>query len=68
MTRKSTWQKLLSAERPGAGKTPGTPERTPFQQDYDRIVFSSAFRRLKDKTQVFPLSHSDYVRSMESSA
>jgi dGTPase len=63
MTRKSTWQKLLSAERPGAGKTPGTPERTPFQQDYDRIVFSSAFRRLKDKTQVFPLSRSDYVRT-----
>jgi dGTPase len=42
---------------------PGTPERTPFQQDYDRIVFSSAFRRLKDKTQVFPLSRSDYVRT-----
>ena len=63
MNRKSTWQKLLSAERPGAGKAPGTPERTPFQQDYDRIVFSSAFRRLKDKTQVFPLSRSDYVRT-----
>jgi dGTPase len=63
MNEKSIWQKLLSAERPGAGKAPGTPERTPFQQDYDRIVFSSAFRRLKDKTQVFPLSRSDYVRT-----
>lgn len=63
MNEKSIWKKLLSAERPGAGKAPGTPERTPFQQDYDRIVFSSAFRRLKDKTQVFPLSRSDYVRT-----
>ena len=63
MDSKKKWKKLLSADRPGAGTTPGTAERTPFQQDYDRIVFSSAFRRLKDKTQVFPLSRSDYVRT-----
>jgi dGTPase len=61
--KKKTWDKLLSAERIGAGKAPGTPERTAFQQDYDRIVFTSAFRRMKDKTQVFPLSKSDYVRT-----
>ncbi|MBI2277914.1 MAG: dNTP triphosphohydrolase [Dechloromonas sp.] len=63
MSQRKTWEKLLSADRPGAGKAPGTPERTAFQQDYDRIVFTSAFRRLKDKTQVFPLSKSDYVRT-----
>jgi dGTPase len=63
MSKRKIWDKLLSAERPGAGKTPGSPERTAFQQDYDRIVFTSAFRRLKDKTQVFPLSKSDYVRT-----
>ncbi len=57
------WEKLLSPERLGAGAAPGTPERTAYQQDYDRIVFTSAFRRLKDKTQVFPLSKSDYVRT-----
>ncbi|GHT94921.1 dGTPase [Betaproteobacteria bacterium] len=57
------WQKLLSAERLGAGSGAYAPERTAFQQDYDRIVFTSAFRRLKDKTQVFPLSRSDYVRT-----
>lgn len=57
------WEKLLSAERLGAGKGPRAPERTAFQQDYDRIVFTSAFRRMKDKTQVFPLSKSDYVRT-----
>ena len=63
MGKKKTWEKLLSSERLGAGKAPGTAERTAFQQDYDRIVFTSAFRRLKDKTQVFPLSKSDYVRT-----
>jgi dGTPase len=57
------WRRLLSAERLGAGSGPSAPERTAFQQDYDRIVFTSAFRRLKDKTQVFPLSRSDYVRT-----
>jgi dGTPase len=61
--RKQQWMRLLSSERLGAGAVPGRPERTAFQQDYDRIVFTSAFRRLKDKTQVFPLSRSDYVRT-----
>ncbi|MDR1890040.1 MAG: dNTP triphosphohydrolase, partial [Zoogloeaceae bacterium] len=60
---RARWQKLLSAERLGAGSGPSAPERTAFQQDYDRIVFTSAFRRMKDKTQVFPLSRSDYVRT-----
>lgn len=63
MDKRKIWEKLLSSERLGAGKAPGTAERTAFQQDYDRIVFTSAFRRLKDKTQVFPLSKSDYVRT-----
>ncbi len=63
MGKRKIWEKLLSAERHGAGKAPGTAVRTAFQQDYDRIVFTSAFRRLKDKTQVFPLSKSDYVRT-----
>ena len=63
MGKRKIWDKLLSSERLGAGKAPGTAERTAFQQDYDRIVFTSAFRRMKDKTQVFPLSKSDYVRT-----
>lgn len=37
--------------------------RSEFQKDYDRIVFSSAFRRLQDKTQVFPLSQTDFTRT-----
>lgn len=63
MTLKARWQQLLSAHRLGAGAVPSAPVRTAFQQDYDRIVFCSAFRRMKDKTQVFPLSKSDYVRT-----
>lgn len=58
------WEKLLSIRRLGQDvPEPESPLRTSFQKDYDRIVFSSAFRRLQDKTQVFPLSESDYVRT-----
>ncbi len=65
------WSRLLDASRlmevprPEAegSKAPlRDPGRTPFQTDLDRIVFSSAFRRLQDKTQVHPLADSDYVR------
>ncbi|MFP2903761.1 dGTP triphosphohydrolase [Pyxidicoccus sp. 3LFB2] len=38
-------------------------ERSEYDKDYDRIVFSSEFRCLHDKTQVFPLSTSDYTRT-----
>ena len=38
-------------------------DRSVFQRDYDRIVFSSAFRRLQNKTQVLPFPKSDYVRN-----
>ena len=37
--------------------------RSEFQKDFDRIVFSPAFRRLQDKTQVFPLPESDFVHT-----
>lgn len=37
--------------------------RTDFQRDFDRIVFSPAFRRLQNKTQVLPLPKSDFVRN-----
>ncbi|MDD5698459.1 MAG: deoxyguanosinetriphosphate triphosphohydrolase [Victivallaceae bacterium] len=58
------WKKLLSARRLGrtAEKTP-VPGRSPFQQDFDRISFSAAFRRLQDKAQVFPLAENAYVRT-----
>ena len=58
------WEKLLSNHRLGTGNSETIhPKRSPFQQDFDRIIFSSSFRKLQDKTQIFPLSESDYVRT-----
>ena len=58
------WQRLLSARRLGHDAAePVTPARSPFQKDWDRIVFCSAFRRLQDKTQVHSMPASDYVRT-----
>ncbi len=58
------WNRLLSRTRLGrATKAATADSRTEFQRDFDRIVFSSAFRRLQDKTQVFPLAQNDYVRT-----
>jgi len=60
------WEELLSQKRLGKEdnkQTVRTKARTVFQKDYDRIVFSSAFRRLQNKTQVFPMPKSDYVRN-----
>ena len=68
------WGKLLSTRRLGLDHIePQQAKRSSFQQDFDRIVFSAPFRRLQDKTQVFPLSETDFVRtrlthSMEASS
>lgn len=61
---KMQWKNLLSAKRLGSD-APGTIklERSPFQRDFDRVIFSGAFRRLQNKTQVFPLVQEDYVRT-----
>lgn len=63
LTKFMEWQNLLSDFRFGERKISPNPNRPPWQYDFDRIIFSSAFRRLQDKTQVFPLSSSDYVRT-----
>ncbi len=60
------WARLLSFKRPGDTKTSEKiPQsgRSPFEQDYDRIIFSHPFRMLQDKTQVFPLSIQDFVHT-----
>lgn len=54
------WNSLLSPARL-SDSTSAT--RSPFNQDYGRVLYSSAFRRLQDKTQVFPLGRNDYVRT-----
>ena len=51
------WEKLLSAKRWGnEARFAGNQKesRSEFQRDYDRIIFSSPFRRLQNKTQDFP--------------
>lgn len=58
------WSRLLSDKRHGrtAKKSP-QDLRTEFQRDYHRIIGSASFRRLQDKTQVFPLDKSDFIRT-----
>jgi dGTPase len=57
------WDTLLNCERLNDEKPHLNQDRSEFQEDYDDIVFCSAFRRLQDKAQVFALSGSDYVRT-----
>ena len=60
------WKKLLSAKRWGnEDRFAGNEKeaRSEFQRDYDRIIFSSPFRRLQNKTQVFPLPGSVFVHN-----
>lgn len=60
------WEDLLSNKR--FGDKPGTtrpfdPARSAFDVDFDRVVFSTPFRRLQDKTQVIPMPKSDFVHT-----
>lgn len=58
------WQSLLSTRRLGADLgVAEDPGRSEFHRDQDRIVFSSAFRRLGRKTQVHPLVENDHVHT-----
>ncbi|EHQ25263.1 deoxyguanosinetriphosphate triphosphohydrolase [Mucilaginibacter paludis] len=60
------WEKLLSAKRWGYEDryNENQPDaRSEFQIDYDRLIFSSPFRKLQNKTQVFPLPGSIFVHN-----
>ena len=61
------WEQLLSLKRQGdKGKRLRIEQddtRLGFEVDYDRIIFSSIFRSLQDKTQVIPLSKTDFVHT-----
>ncbi len=61
------WNTLLSSSRIGKDIPQSYKDkrysRSEFEKDYCRIVCSASFRRLQDKTQVFPLDKSDFVRT-----
>ena len=61
------WEKLLSLKRQGDTnkrlRIEQDETRLGFEVDYDRIIFSSAFRSLQDKTQVIPLSKTSFVHT-----
>jgi dGTPase len=61
------WEQLLSLRRQGDKnkrlRIEQTDTRLGFEVDYDRIIFSSTFRSLQDKTQVIPLSKTDFVHT-----
>jgi dGTPase len=60
------WATLYTTQRTGETERKENtydPVRNSFQRDYDRIIFSSAFRRLQNKTQVFPLPGAIFVHN-----
>ena len=57
-----TWNNCFSSKRYGMGSTT-TDIRSDFERDWDRIIFSSPFRRLQNKTQVFPLPEEIFVHN-----
>ena len=65
MTQMMKWDRLICEKRFGLEDYDGTKRgfRSDFQRDYDRLVFSSPFRRLQNKTQVFPLPGSIFVHN-----
>ena len=61
---KMDWDRLLCGERARKSVSAASgDQRSEFQKDYHRIISSASFRRLQDKTQVFTLDSSDFVRT-----
>src|SRR5215216_7398703 len=56
------FESIYTSRRVGSDKKPEGP-RSGFQRDFDRLIFSSPFRRLQNKTQVFPLPGVAFVHN-----
>jgi len=64
MSYKDKWTLLLSDKRfREKSSTIPSDGRNPFENDYGRLISSAPIRRLQDKTQVFPLEQSDFIRT-----
>ena len=67
--KRMSWEKLLSTTRVYNSKNDTSPKsqfedpRSPFERDFDQIIFSYPFRRLQDKTQVIPFPEFDFVHT-----
>ena len=57
------WNDLLTTRRLGMEHSEKHDGRSEFQRDFDRLIFSAPFRRLQNKTQVFPLPGSVFVHN-----
>lgn len=57
------WKKLLKPQRFAHDLKTYNPDRSEFQRDFDRIIFSEKFRRLHGKTQVFPFPETDLIHN-----
>ncbi len=62
-SQRMTWESLLCQERLYPKPLSDTQDRSCFEVDYDRLIFSKAFRRLARKTQVHPLALNDHTHN-----
>ena len=57
------WENLVNSQRIGGRPSKDEKNRSPFNSDHDKIIFSGAFRRLARKTQVHPLATNDHIHN-----
>lgn len=61
--RQEAWARYLSEQRVAVPVKEANEGRSSFDRDHDRVIFCDAFRRLADKTQVFPMAEHDHTRT-----
>src|SRR3990167_2039269 len=59
------WHELIIAEKlfPSSVRVNDDHDRSEFERDHNKIIFSPFFRQLQNKTQLFPIPHSDFIHS-----